>query len=104
MVPNNGQDPQLTIDRFKDFILNYKEENSFIYRYVLNILRAFLILLRQKLLQQINLKKYYMDVDMDHLTAFDEELADELRNHPENLLTLVIPFILLTNAANSRAC
>lgn len=46
---------------------------------------------RQKLLQQTNRKKYFLEVDLDHLASFDDSLADELRNQPEHHLGLVSP-------------
>lgn len=62
------------INKFVDFIRNFRIDNSFIYRDQL----------RQNLL--VNL--YFIEVDMSHLSRFDEEFANNFKDKPTEYLPL----------------
>lgn len=58
--------------RFILFIRDFKIENSFIYR--------------DQLRSNYTLAKYFLQVELEHLFQFDEELASLLQHFPEQLL------------------
>jgi len=60
--------------RFKDFIRDFRVNNSFIYRDALR--------------QHLNQNLYWLSVNLDDLTAFDEELSDNLKHNPSEFLSL----------------
>ncbi|KAJ3218865.1 minichromosome maintenance protein 5 [Dinochytrium kinnereticum] len=61
-------------ERFSQFILNFRIDHVFIYR--------------DQLRQNLLLKNYFLEVDLSHLTHFDEELATGLRNRPAEYVIL----------------
>jgi hypothetical protein len=44
---------------------------------------------RDQLKHNFTLKKYFIDISLEHLTSFDELLANELAAHPNDMLPLV---------------
>jgi len=60
--------------RFVEFIRNFRQENSFPYR--------------DQLRKHTNLNLHYLEVDMNHLLAFDEHLANYVTNSPFEALPL----------------
>lgn len=61
--------------RFRDFIRNYREGAAFVYR--------------DRLRQNINQGYAWLNVNLQHLAAYDEQLSVDLRQHPVDLLPLV---------------
>jgi DNA replication licensing factor MCM5 len=47
------------------------------------------LLIRAQLQQNMISKQYFLEVDMAHLITFDEDLANDLKNSPKELLPLV---------------
>ncbi|KAK3710538.1 hypothetical protein QZH41_009373, partial [Actinostola sp. cb2023] len=61
--------------KFKEFLREY-HEGTFAYKY------------RDRLKQHYNLGRYYLEVELEDLSSFDEELADKLNKNPTELLPL----------------
>jgi len=57
------------------FILDFHLENDFIYR--------------DQIRENVLSKRYYCDVDISHLIAYDEQLAHRLNNEPGEIIPLV---------------
>ena len=70
----------------KDFILEFRLDNSYIYRYGAPC--TFLIASDQ-LQTNIVAKRYFLDVNVEHLIMANEHLADKLKNEPASMLPLV---------------
>jgi len=79
--------------RMDDFILRFRLDNKFVYRYIWHGYSALVLRLmnrnRDQLKENALLKKYYCDVDIDDLNKFDEELSHRLQNEPAELIPLV---------------
>jgi DNA replication licensing factor MCM5 len=58
-----------------DFILQFHLDDVFIYR--------------DQIRENILSKQYYCDVDIAHLIAYNEELADRLNNEPAEIIPIV---------------
>ncbi|KAI8854439.1 MCM2/3/5 family-domain-containing protein [Chytridium lagenaria] len=80
-IPEDDSNEALK-ERFTQFILNFRIDHVFIYR--------------DQLRQNLLLKNYFLEIDLSHLTHFDEELATGLRNRPAE-------YILLFEEAAMRA-
>ena len=61
--------------RFLNFIKNFRINQDFVYR--------------DQLEKNIRLEKWFLEVDLQHLIAYDEYLADDLKNRPKELCKLV---------------
>eukprot|EP01087_Luapelamoeba_hula_P011252 TRINITY_DN3032_c0_g2_i1.p1 TRINITY_DN3032_c0_g2~~TRINITY_DN3032_c0_g2_i1.p1 ORF type:complete len:676 (+),score=69.50 TRINITY_DN3032_c0_g2_i1:885-2912(+) len=68
------EEPRAIIAKFKDFIVEFRQENTFIYR--------------NQLLRRVNVRQYFLEVQLEHLAAFDESLYDALRSRPEHYIPL----------------
>lgn len=58
-----------------DFILGFHLDNVFIYR--------------DQMRENVLSKQYYCDVDIAHLIAYNEHLADRLNNEPAEIIPIV---------------
>jgi DNA replication licensing factor MCM5 len=58
-----------------DFILQFHLDDVFIYR--------------DQIRENVLSKQYYCDVDIAHLIAYNEELADRLNNEPAEIIPMV---------------
>jgi DNA replication licensing factor MCM5 len=58
-----------------DFILQFHLDDVFIYR--------------DQIRENVLSKQYYCDVDVTHLIAYSEELADRLNNEPAEIIPIV---------------
>ena len=72
-VENSLQSIEL---RFLNFIKNFRLSDAFIYR--------------DQLERNVRQEKWFLEVDLQHLIAYDEYLADDLKNRPKELSKLVI--------------
>ena len=50
---------------------------------------------RDQLRQNLIVKRYLLEVDMDHLAMYSEELAHQLRQHPAEVLLKVTPAAIM---------
>ncbi|KAI5780905.1 MCM2/3/5 family-domain-containing protein [Geopyxis carbonaria] len=66
--------PSETLKLFRSFILEFRLENNFVYR---DALRT-----------NILIKQYRLDVEMEHLIGFNEELANKLQTEPGEILPM----------------
>ncbi|XP_077996532.1 DNA replication licensing factor mcm5-like [Glandiceps talaboti] len=74
--PEEGRIDRLAIQRrFKEFLRKF-HEGSFNYKY------------RDELKRHYNLGQYYLEVNVDDLSSFDEELADKLCKQPSEHVPL----------------
>jgi DNA replication licensing factor MCM5 len=77
------------------FILDFRLDNVFVYRYVHGKEKAFFLLShtnntsRDQLRENALLKKYYCDVNIGDLIKFNEEIAHRLVNEPADIIPLV---------------
>jgi DNA replication licensing factor MCM5 len=74
-----GEDPEDTTfahiqAQFKDFILEFKIDNQFIYR--------------QQLQENVVIKHYSLTVDIAHLLAYNEDLGQRVTDEPTELLPI----------------
>eukprot|EP00039_Didymoeca_costata_P020257 m.340641 g.340641 ORF g.340641 m.340641 type:complete len:719 (+) comp19435_c0_seq1:149-2305(+) len=67
-------DPVLAQKQFFDFLRNFRDNNAYTYR--------------DQLRRHYNLGKYYIEVDLDDLTAFSETLASLLHTKPTDFFPL----------------
>ena len=67
-----------------NFVLEFHVDGSFIYR--------------DQLRQNVLLKQYFLEIDIAHLIAYNEELASRLSNNP----TEIIPIVGETRRKSSR--
>ncbi|KAL0481692.1 DNA replication licensing factor MCM5 [Acrasis kona] len=70
----DGKTPEYFRSRFKQFIRHFHLDNVFLYR--------------DQLRHHYNLHKYYINVRIDHLRAFDEELVQKLIQEPASMVPL----------------
>ena len=86
--------PGDVLKAFRSFILEFRLDNNFIYRWVV-VLRAIGLFWgvdgggRDALRTNILIKLYMLDVDIAHLISFNEELAHRLSNEPAEILPIV---------------
>ena len=76
----------------RDFILDFRLDNSYIYR--LTIFQYRLCTTsneyhRDQIRQNVLVKQYYCDVDIAHLVSYNEELAHRLTTEPAENIPLV---------------
>jgi len=62
-----------------DFILEFHLDNVFIYR--------------DQIRENVLSKQYYCDVDIAHLIAYNEHLAQRLNNEPADIIPIVRTFL-----------
>ena len=74
--------------QFFDFILEFRLDNSYIYRYLCPSLLW--LMFRDQLQTNIVAKRYFLDVNVEHLIMANEHLADKLKNEPASMLPLVL--------------
>lgn len=60
--------------RFRDFIFRFYMNNAFTYR--------------EKLRENVLMRKYYLEADVGHIIAFDEELGHRLTQEPADVIPL----------------
>jgi DNA replication licensing factor MCM5 len=75
LVPRQGElgeDSGLWQDRFQRFVREFRSGNAFIYR--------------DQLKHNYNLKRYCLDIQLEHLAAFDDVLADKLLQMPNQFI------------------
>jgi DNA replication licensing factor MCM5 len=73
---NAAEDSRAQVqDQLVNFILEFHVDNAFIYR--------------DQIRENVLSKRYFCDVDMTHLIAYDEHLAHRLNNEPGDLIPLV---------------
>ncbi|KAJ3415013.1 minichromosome maintenance protein 5 [Chytridiales sp. JEL 0842] len=60
--------------KFSKFIMDFRLDSAFIYR--------------DQLRQNLVIKQFFLEVDMAHLTSFDEELSNQLKDKPSEYLPL----------------
>lgn len=74
-----------------DFLLQYRVGGEFIYRYVSSVstLKLTHILLRDKLRANLLLKQYYLEVDLQHVGLYNEEMAHALQERPGEIIPSV---------------
>ncbi|KAJ3195785.1 minichromosome maintenance protein 5 [Irineochytrium annulatum] len=60
--------------KLANFVSSFRLDNVFIYR--------------DQLQQNLLVKCYFLEVDLSHLTSFDEELANQLKERPSKMLPL----------------
>eukprot|EP00842_Homolaphlyctis_polyrhiza_P004395 jgi/Hompol1/4957/HPOL_001889-RA len=60
--------------KFVDFLRNFRDGAEFIYR--------------EQLRRNVMREEYMVEVDMAHLLAYDEELANQLKDHPKEFIAL----------------
>jgi len=80
VLPGEDQSPDAPsklVEQFYEFILEFRIDNSYIYR--------------DQLQTNIVAKKYVLDVNVEHLILANEHLADKLKNEPADMLPLVSP-------------
>ena len=83
--------PSETIRALFDFVQHYREGESFIYR---DRLRANLLA-----------KQFVLEVDLDHLIAFNEDLANRIRETPAEIVPLVSATTTTwSTPADARSC
>ncbi|KAL1920772.1 uncharacterized protein VTP21DRAFT_11407 [Calcarisporiella thermophila] len=63
-----------TQEKLHEFIQNFRIDNSFLYR--------------DQLRQNLMAKQYFLEVDLKHLSAFNEDLAQMLNDRPAEILPL----------------
>jgi len=92
--PDASEDSRSQVqDHLREFILEFRLDNAFIYRWVLRIrgLRGDLTLLcRDQIRENVLVKQYYCDVDVAHLISYNEELAHRLQTQPADVIPLVL--------------
>ena len=72
--------------QFYNFILEFRLDNSYIYRYVdVSLFLTF----SDQLQTNIVGKRYFLDVNVEHLIMANEHIADKLKNEPAAMLPLV---------------
>lgn len=64
-----------TQQQLVDFILSFHLDDNYVYR--------------TQLRENVLSKQYYCDIDIAHLIAYNEELADRLSNEPGDLIPIV---------------
>jgi DNA replication licensing factor MCM5 len=75
LVPRHGdfdQDGAFWQDRFQRFVREFRTGNAFVYR--------------DQLKHNFNLKRYCLEIQLEHLAAFDESLADKLLQQPNQFI------------------
>jgi len=92
--PDANEDSRTQIQsRLRDFILEFRLDNAFIYRLVAKIPLPVLRVLTKRCSDQIRenvlVKQYYCDVDIAHLISYNEELAHRLTTQPTDIIPLV---------------
>ena len=98
-APAQGLEKPAEIERLLiDFLMQYRLGGEFIYRsfFLIQILHGlFLIdvfvILRDKLRANLLLKLYYLEVDLQHLGLFHEELGYAIQQQPGEIMPLVSP-------------
>ncbi|PGH07047.1 hypothetical protein AJ80_08060 [Polytolypa hystricis UAMH7299] len=73
--PEGTEEPRTKVQaQLREFILEFQLDNAFIYR--------------DQIRQNVLVKKYYCDVDVAHLIAYNEELAHRLTSNPADTIPL----------------
>ena len=72
---NNKQNGNKLVEKFVDFVKNFKNKSAFIYR--------------DQLKQHIVLKQYYLEINLEDLAGYDNELYDNVVSKPNEILPLV---------------
>lgn len=79
--------------QLREFILEFRLDNAFIYRCVTQSRPAhddlILMLCRDQIRENVLVKQYYCDVDIAHLISYNEELAHKLTTQPAEIIPLV---------------
>lgn len=70
----NGDSKTQIKNELRDFILEFRIDNAFIYR--------------DQVRQNVLIKQYYCDVDIAHLISYNEELAHKLTTQPADIIPL----------------
>lgn len=80
---SGGQDVEVTTDyarnTFKNFIRHFQVDNIFIYR--------------DQLRKHYGLSKFFINVCIEHLSAFDENLVQRLIEQPASVIPMVNLYI-----------
>ncbi|KAK4565751.1 minichromosome maintenance protein 5 [Recurvomyces mirabilis] len=80
---NGGQESVKQVQQeLVDFILDFHLDNVFIYRWAEH----------DQIRENVLSKQYYCDVDIAHLIAFNEHLAQRLNNEPADIIPIVAQF------------
>lgn len=91
--PDASEDSRSQIqDHLREFILEFRLDNAFIYRYTMHFMRKKYVLmthLRDQIRENVLVKQYYCDVDVAHLISYNEELAHKLQTQPADIIPLV---------------
>jgi DNA replication licensing factor MCM5 len=83
--------------QLREFILEFQLDNSFVYRWEIAVsdcpwvVIGFLAnwVFRDQLRQNVLVKRFFCDVDVAHLIAYNEELAHRLTSSPQDTIPLV---------------
>lgn len=74
--------PSLVQEQLVNFILDFHVDNVFLYR--------------DQIRQNVLSKRYFCDVDIGHLIAYDEQLAHRLNNEPGEIVPIVCTLLLFS--------
>ena len=75
----------------RNFILEFRLDNAFIYRCVGSRLvrSAVNVQNRDQIRENVLVKQYFCDIDVAHLISYNEELAHKLTTQPADIIPLV---------------
>lgn len=76
-----GNSPSLVHEQLVNFILEFHVDNVFLYR--------------DQIRENVLSKRYFCDVDIAHLIAYDEQLAHRLNNEPGEIVPIVCSCLFL---------
>ena len=74
------------------FVLEFHLDGNYIYRYAqreCERTRTALTACSDQIRENVLSKQYYCDIDIAHLIAFNEELANRLNNEPADIIPIV---------------
>lgn len=93
--------PSETIRQLYDFVQQFRQGESFIYRQVVSFhhlkqgkllsitFELIMSWCRDRLRANLLAKQYVLEIDLDHLIAFNEELSNRIRETPGEIIPLV---------------
>lgn len=90
-VAETGDTRQQIQTQLETFVLDFRLDNHFVYRYVTAPVMTthWLTILSDQLRENALLQKYYCDVNITDLINFNEELAHKLASEPAEIIPLV---------------
>ena len=94
--PDASEDSRSQIQyQLREFILEFRLDNAFIYRSVYKSTREegiddLIYDCRDQIRENVLVKQYYCDVDVAHLISYNEELAHRLQTQPADIIPLVL--------------